>query len=320
MRALKRVVAQALREHTFPVREPVHFSLLRPPPECTRQFRLFGAPIKTSILGTFYDTVTAALYGGEICGNRALQVPYFNEGEPFFADIFDPVRKTVRESKACNSTHTLVLKDKQRENYLGLQGNHPDWSVLHYVYRHGVAGIVAYEGTEHMLYADLSQQTAFSVVLPSSIIESLGEVRKDTDDVFLVSHCEGYARRHKDGNDVSPSMRVSSRLINLLFSSPEDALRKLALDPDRYGVDRYLTHGGLNIKRRDDENDPATERAYFVKPFPVVAFTDRNHEPWARDLGEKMVRLEGCSDVERGSSLPAPRLESPHPGETLVPI
>ena len=320
MRALKGVVAQALREHAFPVRLPVQVSVHRPPLDQTRQYRLFGTPLHTSALGTFYDVVTAALYGGTICGNKPLQVPYFNGDESFFADIFDPVTKAIRESKACNSTHTLVLKDGQRRNYLDIQGNHPDWSVSHSIYRHGVSGILSYTGGEHELYRDLSQQTAFSVVLPASVIEAFGTVRKDDDGTYLTSRCAGYPRRHEGGNDVPPSMRVSSRLVNLLFSSPHEALRKLDLEPNRYRIDRYRTHGGLNIKRREDDQDPTSERTYFVHPFPIVELVDLDHTRWARDLGDKMTRTQGCSDVERELSLPAPSLEPQNMGGTLVPI
>lgn len=308
MRALKGVVRSAMQAYDFPVRLPASLSVHRPPLEETRRYQLFGTPLRTSDLGTFYDTITTALYGGQICGNTPVHFSFFNGGEPFYADIFDAANKALRESKACNSTHTLVLKDNQRRNYLLLQGNHPDWTVSHSVYRHGVSGILSYKGSEHDLYKDLSGQTAFSVVLPGSVIEACGTVHRDTDDAFLTSRCTGYPSRHAAGREVPPSMRVSSRLVNLLFSNPREALAKLGLDPDRYDVNRYRTHDGMNIKRRDDEHDPESERTYFVKSFPVVELTDRDRVNWARTLGERLVLAEGCSDTSLESSLPAPTL------------
>ncbi len=199
----------------------------------------------TTILGCFYEGLNEAIFGGEKLPRR--------KGMNVIPDGTDVSRNRHLEVKAVGHTRRVMLKDKQIEGYRNLQlSNYPNENPKLYmpVYRYGMRGACEHfmlRPSDHV-FRYLAENTRFMIGLDFSVIDAI--------------HRAGYKGHHlasrNYGRKGKPATHLSSVLIDLFFSNPEEALKEFELEIKDYRIRHHILSKGLVIN------------GVQIQPFPMV--------------------------------------------------
>ncbi len=266
-------------------------------------------------LGNYYESMTAALWGGELTnrvhilrngsseevvqndsregvssdrmfGEEEIPFDFDSEEDTLIKpDLVDKDGKAIGESKACRSGHSCNLFDAQIYRYKELQFENQDSEVYFVFYRHNLMKVKSFQGTESDLFRDMADRTFFAVRLPLSVILAIHQLGKEGEKPHLL--------RRYDGQTFPWCTILRSPTINKLFADTKKVFEEFELNIGDYVFERYLSPRNFEI-----EGHP-------IKQFPILCVHDRNLKKWVnRFVSENKhlkkesydPRIDGCSD------------------------
>ncbi len=229
-------------------------------------------------MGRFYEYVTAALYGGRLgdvvdIGNRSDTETTNGNGVGDLEtdsiakpDVVHSGKNIIYESKACRSGQTCKLADEQIDAYRALQARDPPPRVYYVVYRHNVRGIKSsWRGTTERLFKELSEGTAYSLVLPFRLILRLYNPEN------LSRYVSRYQGRQETRNDFDTCTCIRSSALTKILKEPKTVVEDLGLDCSSFELRRILSPRKFYVNR------------HRVNQFPILFIEDRD-ERWREEF------------------------------------
>ncbi len=270
---LEKIVASVIDQHKREVK-PVKTQVVMPIQLVLFDRRATGSE-KAIAMGTFYEHMTAAIFGGRLenmkrvangnhlglTTNGAEAIDEDDEMRITKPDVVDHKRRRVYESKACRSGQTCKLSDDQIDLYRALQAEEPHPRIYYVVYRHSLDGIKSrWKGTPEQLFYALVQKTSYCLVMPLSLILALHNPKKGS---------TKYVYRYEEETRFEVCTSIRSSALTALLTEPERVIVDLSFDPNEYKTKRLLSPSELKIN------------SYEVKRYPILVIQDRDHRAWA---------------------------------------
>lgn len=241
------------------------------------QLKLFGGGTESHVrMGTFYELLTAGLFGGEL--HDAVGLKQYQTGRDhdytIKPDVINHANNTTGESKAVRSGHATTLLDDQIEAYEGYQKTNRHMRIYFAYYRHSFQKIKSTKLQAPELFTELGGGTLLGVMLPFSIIMTMfNSERNSRYETEKWHHCT----------------RVNSTVINEFFFTPKEAITSHGLEPEDFVWDMFKTPEGMVVADSD------------IKQFPFIVIADKDHAKWiAEHFPEeesKPVEEEDLSDI-----------------------
>lgn len=215
---------------------------------------LRNATTKATMMGTFYEGLTAALYGGDVCVSERLPGSDEEEGCVTPDVVNHGTRQYFEVKSVCSGQHCM-LQDYQLEGYGRLLEYHREYTLSFAVYRHTVRGIKStWKGTASELFQALGEGTLYLVILPYDVVAQMHTAANG-------SSCLVY-RFQKERSPFGRCTSVLASTVTRLFTEPEEILQLVAGEEvSRYRVERLLS-------------PKVTCNGYVVRPFPIVSVED----------------------------------------------
>lgn len=230
------------------------------------QLGLFGIGNKGHVkLGSFYELMTKALFGGEMmdilfCGDYYGSKKTLSEFRP---DVYNRRSKIMLESKAIRVGHQLNSYDFQLDKYLKYQILTPNLTIFWAVWRHNFPAIKSFCGADEELYDELANRTKLGIIFPLSILETIHDTIN-----------EDIGKRY-DGNKWLPCTRINSGVLNLFITDLNILLDGLNLPRSRFRIERFISPKGLTIEQKE------------VMQFPIIVVIDNEYERWVKEKIEE---------------------------------
>jgi len=187
-------------------------------------------------MGLFYETLTSLFYGGVLGASFS---PVTNELSLLTKpDIVNHDTKHFYECKSVRNGHHGMFLDTQLNGYDQLQEHFPDYSTSFAIYRHTLPGIKSsWQGTTNDLFQELSQKTAYLVLLPYSIVQQFQTVGQSGVSSSLVSRYDNPQSTY----DTCTCLRSST--LTTLATEPERVIDDLKIDREQFTINRYRSPG-----------------------------------------------------------------------------
>lgn len=239
------------------------------------QLSLYGSDDKgfsETALGRFYEQISASLYGA-----TRFRPNMGANGRSFYPDQVDDSRKMVRECKAVGKLRTLDLRDEQISGYLEVQRRMPDYQFEFAIYRHGADNT----GNNGVFERDLvdrfvSEGTAYSLVLPLSIIAAMHDAPRQGHMYSNGSPQKRSAHRYEGGKKYTPRTRVNRGFIQHSLVDVLDVIHSLSLNSSDFSVRRFISPRDFKFE----------ERRLARFPILIVRPTAKGHARWIQSLSE----------------------------------
>ena len=253
---------------------PLHQSIIEPVSKKIRvpfQTNLKGLEIYPSsskrigFMGFFYESLNKGLFGGRLNDVR-FGVDFYNgESGTIKPDIVDDEHDIHWESKSSFYDKECEIMRRQLEGYRFLQYSKPDISFLVSFYRHTLPEIKKKERTLEQVFDGLISGTAFSVILPLSVVLQIYETP--------VSGGIKMARNYQSRNVKWPDcLCIRPHTINRFLINPIENFKILGFNQERFEIERYLLPPNITINKRK------------VRPFPIVKIVDKEYGRWVEEF------------------------------------
>jgi hypothetical protein len=281
---------------------PVHLDFSRPQidPLERPQLSLFGPSPNSTSMGTYFELLTQAMYGGVLRNKIQLEHP---NGDPLGEtqpDLINYDTKEMWEIKACRSGSHCPLRDGQMEKYLHLQRNYPEFTIHFVFYRHSLKGIEHFEQGEDALYRRLTLGIYHAVSLPLSVIMAMHDPTVRRHDALY---------RYGGSQKYKSCTTVRSQTLNAFLVDPEHALATFDLDHESFVIQRSFSPHRFAFE------------GLYVKPFPLTVMTDKYYGEWVDSLlttQEQVATTSFDDPFADREAKPAMRVEEPE--EANVPF
>ncbi len=210
------------------------------------------------LMGKFYEHLTAALYGGDVCVTEFLAGADEEKEDDCMKITPDVVNNNTRryfEVKGVCAGQHCMLQDYQLEHYEQLLGARSGYDLSFAFYRHNLHGIKStWEGNSEELLTALAAKTLYLIVLPYSAITQMHGMINGSH--ALVS------RFQKEGSPFDRCTSVLASTLTRLYTEPEEILQQIAgEDISQYNICRFVS-------------EPISISGYVVPSFPIVFVED----------------------------------------------
>lgn len=282
---------------------------------------------------TFYEMVSAALYGGTRFNRRYVKVKSgevrVREGQPdlngfanhekyiqlTMPDLIDEKNHWIGEVKAFCSGRPYKIRDEQFNGYVRLQAYLPsDTSIDFIMYRHTVRDFSHTAANPNSRYTDgelfsaLAENTAHSVVLPFNII------------YFLHSGKSDYVYRD-DGIIKNPHSDIAREL---RYRDPGTCLRSPCVNHILIDPEKFLTEHGFDVKDYEIERLRSPDDFYFgecsVRSFPITIVKYKRYGEWAGELRRDMEMVCKSDSFSEEINFGEHQLDFPTNSDTNAPF
>jgi len=207
------------------------------------------------LMGRFYEHLTAALYGGDVCISEILPGGDEDENDTITPDVVNNSTKRYFEVKGVCAGQHCMLQDYQLDHYEQLLRARPGYDLSFAFFRHTLHGIKStWSGNSEQLLSELAAKTLYLVVLPYSAITQMHGMVNGSK--ALVS------RFQKEGSPFDRCTSVLASTLTRLYTKPEEVVEQVAgEDVSRYTLSRYVSA-------------PISLSGFLVPAFPIVLVED----------------------------------------------
>ena len=215
--------------------------------------------------GFFYEILSQGIWGGEL--NPKINLNLGASEISFFPDLSS--KEYISEIKSISPYRRLKLKDWQIAKYSAVIYNDqfPEKRINFKIFRHGLKEIQKKYGNKKLrdLIKGLSQNTFYGISMPFSLIFEL-----------YSSNFEHTSRYDNDGSSFETQTRVSSKFIDELVCEPENTLKSLGFQKDRFGFIPRNSPKRIKVNR------------FEVRSFPFLEIVDREIDSWRSNFSREM--------------------------------
>ena len=255
---------------------PLHENVLEPVSRRIRipfQMHLKGMDVYPSaskrmeFMGFFYESLNRGLYGGKL-NDVKFDIDFYsgeNGSGTIKPDIVDDENNIHWESKSNVFDKDCEIMKRQLEGYRSLQYTYPEKQYLLAIYRHKLLGIKKEERTLEEVFDELLKGTAFSLILPLSVVLKIYENPVSGD----VKMARNYVSKNNNWPDC---LCIKPHTINRFLMSPLENFELLGFDPNRFEIERFFSPSNMTMNRRK------------LRQFPIVKIVDTKYNEWVDEF------------------------------------
>lgn len=230
---------------------------------------------KVYILGRFFEIVTRGLYGGKL-NDKKFGISYSNgrvfEDHTIKPDVVDTRRGIRWESKGSYCHRTCDILRSQFEGYKSLQYDSHDKIFCFALYRHSLDEVKKRRRTEEEIISGLAERTAFSIVLPLSVIIALRDISS-----HVLERMVNIQKTDASGRYLG-CLKINISTMSRFLTDPDQNLEYLRLDPDKFLIERYISPGKFFVGGNG------------LNQFPIVKITNKSHPEWVEKFMQDYER------------------------------
>lgn len=212
--------------------------------------RVGRLPASHVLLGTLYERIGLAIYGGTHQDNRWVLNGH-REQELIVPDVVTPEGPIEYKARFEGTEH--LLKDRQVAKYWLDQTESPGDSFRFMFFDHPIRRIGQFYGNRAELVERIVDGTSAGYVLPLRAVIALHALPIMNYETELCS---------RNDSKLKPSTRLHASLFYRLMNDPEGVLTEARLDPGEFELNFWRSPEGLNLEGRE------------IRSFPIVEVKD----------------------------------------------
>jgi len=257
------------------------------------------------LLGSIYEVITQAIWGGRHRDNILMKRPKGQrelDVKRVVPDIIDDERRRILESKGKRFSDETLLVDRQVAKYADFQDQRPEWDFSFIYWVHPIKSTRDYPGDSFDMVREVAHGTFYALKIPFRIMLRLHGLPLTTEyETNLCSRYEPGPRKLPDGTQVERphSTRIFPRVFQGLLHHPQRLIERVGLDPGSFTYEWYRSPMNLYVEEHRVSRFPILDIGETV-PYGEWGFGYINPKQWRLEAPQRAeARMKILEEEQR---------------------